>query len=86
MCFLYSLFAAGIVGNLQTTEEMVLPDGTDIEEMLTVQGCCSTTEPDAITGNNKDLYVYVNDQQAITQKDNFQTQEAWTEAGYGIEG
>lgn len=79
-------FAAGIVGNLQTTEQMVLPDGTDIEEMLTVQGCCSTTELDAITGNCKDLYVYVNDQQAITQKDNFQTQEAWTEAGYGIEG
>ena len=79
-------FAAGIVGNLQTTEEMVLPDGTEIEEMLTVQGCCSTTGLDAITGNNKALYVYVNDQQAITQKDNFQTQEAWTEAGYGIEG
>ena len=79
-------FAAGIVGNLQTTEEMDLPDGTVIEEMLTVQGCCSTTELDVITGNNKALYVYVNDQQAITQKDNFQTQEAWTEAGYGIEG
>ena len=79
-------FAAGIVGNLQAIEEMVLPDGTVIEEMLTVQGCCSTTEPDAITGNNKALYVYVNDPQAITQKDNFQTQEAWIEAGYGIEG
>ena len=79
-------FAAGIVGNSQAHESIIRPTEPEIKDMLTVQGCCSTTELDAITGNCKDLYVYVNDQQAITQKDNFQTQEAWTEAGYGIEG
>lgn len=60
-------FAAGIVGNTQFTETAV---GMEESDMVYVTGNFSSTSLDNIQAPCKDLFVYINDQDAVTQEDN----------------
>ncbi len=61
-------FVAGIVGNAQFTED---PAGMDDPDMVNVKGNLSTTPLSAMTGGScKDEFVYINEQDAVTEEDN----------------
>lgn len=60
-------FAAGIVGNAQFTEEAV---GMEESNMVYVTGNFTTTSPDNITASNKDLFVYINNKEYVTEENN----------------
>lgn len=62
-----SNFAAGIVGNAQFTET---PVGMDEPNMVYVQNNVSTTPIESITGPHKALYVYINNQEYVTEENN----------------
>ena len=60
-------FAAGIVGNAQFTEEAV---GMEESNMVYVTGNFTTTSLDNITASNKDLFVYINNKEYVTEENN----------------
>ena len=60
-------FASGIVGNAQFTEEAV---GMEESNMVYVTGNFTTTSLDNITASNKDLFVYINNKEYVTEENN----------------
>lgn len=63
-------FVAGIVGNAQFTET---PVGLDEPNMVNVKNNTSTTSLDDMTGSCKDVFVYINEQDAVTEENNTDT-------------
>ena len=60
-------FASGIVGNAQFTEEAV---GMEESNMVYVTGNFTTTGIDKISAPCKDLFVYINEKDAVTEENN----------------